>query len=234
MDYKVCVYAIAKDEEKHVDRFMDTAAEADYICILDTGSTDKTIEMIESWSVLHPGVIWRSGEINPWRFDVARNESIKLIPDDTDICVCIDLDEVLSPGWRKLLEAAWTEDADEGRYTCVCCRNADGSPATVFLRNKIHRPGAYIWKYPVHEVLTRVWSKEKTKVIDIPAMCVDHLPDNEKSREDYLKLLELAVEENPEDARCAHYLGREYMYNGMWDEAIYELWRHLDLPSATW
>ena len=34
-------------------------------------------------------------EINPWRFDVARNESLKLVPDDANILVCTDLDEIL-------------------------------------------------------------------------------------------------------------------------------------------
>ena len=36
-------------------------------------------------------------EIKPWRFDVARNESMKLIPEDADILVCTDLDETLIP-----------------------------------------------------------------------------------------------------------------------------------------
>ncbi len=39
--------------------------------------------------------------ITPWRFDVARNKSLNLLPDDVDICVCTDLDEVFNKGWRK-------------------------------------------------------------------------------------------------------------------------------------
>ncbi len=31
-----------------------------------------------------------------------------------------------------------------------------------------------------------------------------------------------------------HYLGREYMYYGNWDQAIETLHRHLALPKATW
>ena len=33
-------------------------------------------------------------EVKPWRFDVARNISLSHVPDDVDICVCTDLDEV--------------------------------------------------------------------------------------------------------------------------------------------
>ena len=39
---KVCVYAIARNEEQFVDRWMDSMAEADWVCVLDTGSTDRT------------------------------------------------------------------------------------------------------------------------------------------------------------------------------------------------
>lgn len=68
----------------------------------------------------------------------------------------------------------------------------------------------------------------------VPDMAVEHRPDGRKSRRQYLPLLELAAREYPEDPRCAHYLGREYMYYGRWDEAIRELTRHLALPSAAW
>ena len=43
---KICVYAIAKNEEKFVDRWVHSMREADYICVLDTGSTDATVELL--------------------------------------------------------------------------------------------------------------------------------------------------------------------------------------------
>ena len=36
----------------------------------------------------------------------------------------------------------------------------------------------------------------------------------------YLPLLEIAFKDNPNDPRCVHYLGREYMYYNRNDEAI--------------
>ena len=41
--YKVCVYAICKNEEKFVQRWVESMKEADEIYVLDTGSTDNTI-----------------------------------------------------------------------------------------------------------------------------------------------------------------------------------------------
>ena len=108
---KICVYAISKNEEKYVSRWVKSMKEADEIYVLDTGSTDNTVNKLQEL-----GVNVTQKIITPWRFDIARNESLKLVPVDTDICVCTDLDEVFEPGWRKKLEEQWTKDATRARY----------------------------------------------------------------------------------------------------------------------
>ena len=109
---KIVVYAISKNEEKFVDRWYQSMKEADEIYVLDTGSTDNTVEKLQS-----NGVHVISEIINPWRFDVARNKSLSYVPLDTDICVCTDLDEVLLPGWRKTLEEKWENMSTRASYT---------------------------------------------------------------------------------------------------------------------
>ena len=69
--YKISVYAISKNEEKFVDRWMDSVSEADEIIVLDTGSTDNTVKKLKK-----RGAKVKVKKINPWRFDVARNESL--------------------------------------------------------------------------------------------------------------------------------------------------------------
>jgi glycosyltransferase involved in cell wall biosynthesis len=46
MKSKICVYAICKNEEKHIDRWINSLKEADKIVVLDTGSTDNTIALL--------------------------------------------------------------------------------------------------------------------------------------------------------------------------------------------
>ena len=96
---KITVYAISKNEENFVDRWYESMREADNIVVLDTGSTDNTVKKLKE-----KGVIVKTQIITPWRFDIARNESLKLIPPDTDVCVCTDLDEVFEPNWREKIE----------------------------------------------------------------------------------------------------------------------------------
>ena len=97
----------------------------------------------------------------------------------------------------------------------------------------MHSRNDYQWTHPIHEVLSYCGRGcEKRTFID--EITVNHYPDNNKSRSSYLPLLELSVEESPNDDRNMHYLGREYMYYKMWDKSIETLKRHLDLPTATW
>lgn len=225
---KVCVYAICKNEEQFVDRFMDSMSEADCICILDTGSTDSSVEKLRA-----RGATVTQKVIKPWRFDTARNESMKLIPADTDICCCIDLDEQFRPGWRPLLEKAWQKDTTRARYRYTWSFNPDGSEGVVFWPDKIHANGCYRWVGAVHEVLDYIGEGEE-QFTSVDGMQLDHHPDPAKSRGQYLPLLELAVAEDPENDRNCHYLGREYMYHGEWEKAITVLQHHLQLPKATW
>ena len=48
MNNKICIYAICKDEIKFVDKWLNSMSEADYIVVLDTGSTDGTYEKLKS------------------------------------------------------------------------------------------------------------------------------------------------------------------------------------------
>ena len=224
---KVCVYAISKNEEKFVKRWYESVKEAEEVYVLDTGSNDNTVEKLKKL-----GAKVYEKRIKPWRFDVARNESLALVPDDCDICVCIDLDEVLNPGWRKKLESLWVNNVNHLRYNYNWSHDENGNPLVNFYIEKIHARKNFKWVHPVHEVLSFSGEKEIWKTTD--EITVDHYPDNSKSRSNYLPLLELSVKENPLDDRNMHYLGREYMFYGRYNDAIDTLIKHLSLKSATW
>lgn len=225
--YKISVYAITKNEEKNVKKWYSSMKEADEIIVLDTGSTDKTVELLKKC----PKIKVYQEKIIPWRFDVARNKSLSYVSEDTDICVCTDLDERFEHGWRKHLENNWKAGATRAKYLYNWSFDEYGNPGTTFYLNKIHTRNAYKWTHPVHEVLTALVAE---KEILIPNMVLNHYQDYTKARSSYLPLLELSVKEDPKDDRNMHYLGREYMYYKKWDKAISTLHKHLKLPNATW
>lgn len=155
-----------------------------------------------------------------------------MVPMDTDICVCIDLDEVIEPGWRSKLEDIWEDGTNRLRYNYNWSFDSYGKPAVNFYIEKIHSRNDYFWTHPVHEVLT--FKGENEVVVTTDLITVNHYPDQTKSRGSYLPLLELSVKEAPLDDRNMHYLGREYMYYGRWNESIDTLIKHLNMKSATW
>lgn len=225
---KIAVYAIAKNEEKFVKRWYDSMKEADGIFVCDTGSTDNTASELKAL-----GVNVKVIDVKPWRFDDARNESLDFVDEDYDICVCTDLDEVFSKGWRDKLESIWNENATRGSYRYIWNFDENGNPKTTFNIEKIHLRHGFKWIHPVHEVLQYSGDKKDCTVI-IDSITLSHYPDTTKSRAQYLPLLELSVKEDPEDDRNMHYLGREYLFNKEYEKAIKTLKQHLKLKSALW
>lgn len=226
--YKVYVYAICKNESKFAEGWMKSMQEADGVYVLDTGSADDTVARLRGL-----GAHVEVETVSPWRFDAARNRSLELLPGDADICVCTDLDEVFHPGWREALEYAWGAEVGRARYRYTWSFTPDGREGVVFWLDQIHSRHGWQWKGAVHEVLS--WQGRGKAPPTVTAnMQLDHHPDVSKSRGQYLPLLELAVAEDPENDRNMHYLGREYMYYGRWQESIDTLRRHLNLPSACW
>ena len=226
--YKVYVYAICKNEQKFVERWMQSMSEADKVFVLDTGSDDGTPERLREL-----GAQVKVERIVPWRFDVARNHSLEMVPEDADLCVCTDLDEAFEPGWRAAAEAAWTPDTQQLHYRYTWNYQPDGSEGHVFWIDKIHARHGFSWVNPVHEVLR--WLGEgypQSRFAE--GVHLEHHADPTKSRAQYLPLLELAIQEDPQNDRNMHYLGREYMFKGDWDRCIATLQRHLSMPNARW
>ena len=226
---KVMVYAICKNEAAFAERWMASMGEADGVYVLDTGSDDGTAEHLRAL-----GAVVAEERITPWRFDAARNRSLALVPEDADICVCTDLDESFRPGWRAALEEAWAAGTTRVSYRYTWSFRPDGAEDTVFWSDKIHTRQGYRWVHPVHEVLERLPGFGAESRVTAAGVRLEHRPDPAKSRGQYLPLLELSVREAPEDDRNTHYLGREYLYYGRWDDCIRTLKRHLALPSAVW
>jgi glycosyltransferase involved in cell wall biosynthesis len=221
---KIAVYTIALNEEQFVERWFNSAQEADYLLIADTGSSDNTVELARSLGIDVVPVT-----VTPWRFDKARNLALSQLPDDIDYCIALDMDEVLQPGWRQALEAV-KPGTTRPRYSYTWSWNEDGTPGLVYGGDKIHSRFNYTWKHPVHEVLVC----NTTEVQDWVGLEIHHHPDSTKSRSSYLPLLKIAVEEDPDDDRNAFYYARELFFYGKKPEASAEFRRHLSLPTATW
>jgi hypothetical protein len=84
--------------------------------------------------------------ITPWRFDHARNSALSLIPRDIDVCISLDLDELMEPGWREEIERVW----ELGKTTRLRYM-FDWGCGIRFKYEKIHARHGYHWHHPCHE-----------------------------------------------------------------------------------
>ncbi len=222
---KIAVYSIALNESQFVERWYNSAKDADYLLIADTGSTDNTYELAKSL-----GINVYKISINPWRFDDARNAALSLIPSDIDYCISLDLDEILSEGWRAEMEKL-QPGITRPIHKLATHINEQGVPGIEFEALRMHARHGYRWKYPIHESVSNYGVDEVKQVLEIK---IYHHPDNNKSRAQYLPLLEMAAKEDPYSDRCAHYYARELFYHGYFELASKEFKRHLSLDSAVW
>jgi hypothetical protein len=209
---RIAVYTIALNEEKYVNTWFNSVQDADYWLVADTGSSDQTVHKLRSLGVKCETIV-----VKPWRFDLARNIALSLIPTDVDICISMDMDEHMEPGWRHKLEAAWTPGTTRVRHTYHTHYDSSGSPNLTYFADKIHARHGYTWKRPVHESVFPTGTEHVATVADL---IQHHVPDSTKGRSQYLPLLQLSHEENPTCAQTLFWLAREHAHMNDTDAAV--------------
>lgn len=216
---KIAVYAISLNEEQFIERCIKSASDADCFILADTGSTDQTKQIAKDCGAQVFDI-----SIKPWRFDHARSASLALVP-EVDVCIALDLDEVMNYGWRDEVERVWKDGATRMRY------KFDWGSGIVFYSDKIHSRRGYYWKHPCHELLTpdprvqEVWC-------ETDFLLISHYPDETKSRGQYMSLLEVGVKEDKDCIRNSFYYARELVFAKRYEEAIDALKRYLAMPDA--
>lgn len=223
----VAVYAIARDEEPHVEGWVDAAAAADVIVLADTGSTDSTADAARSL-----GITVTTVAVEPFRFDDARNLALSAVPAEVDVCISVDLDERLRPGWRQVLDTAWQHTDARLLRARLSWQWRPDLAARTWSVYRIHARSAYRWSGAVHE---RLEPHDDHTEITAPIIDVwiDHQRDPAAARPTYLPLLELTVRERPDDPRWLMMLALEHCAHGRLPEATKGLRQVLQLPATT-
>jgi glycosyltransferase involved in cell wall biosynthesis len=153
---KLAVYAIAKNEAHNVPRWMESAREADSVIVTDTGSTDDTVRLL---CELGAKVYEHQIDCKTEGFDKARNISLEHTPEDVDLCVCLDLDEPLTKGWRKALEEKWKPEYNLVQYPCVWEWQDEAKTIPDLWQprsDRIHARKGFRWVNKIHEVCVSV------------------------------------------------------------------------------
>ena len=226
---KIAVYGISKNEQAHAERWAASASTADTCLVCDTGSIDKTVEILTNKGIRVVSTIH-----SPFRFDDARNAALAMLPKDIDYCISLDLDEVLPEDWREILEPVLQLSPTRVNHGFTS-HWQDGSISEHF-HERIHARHGYRWVLPVHEKL--VWcdySKEE-KIAWAESLVIHQYPDQGKDRSVYLPLLEQAIAEpfGKDDWKVAYFLAEEYLGVSRYRECRETVLRCLAHGNEVW
>ena len=141
---------IVKDEEKVLKRCLDSAVSfADEIIIVDTGSSDSTKKIAETYTKKVYDFAWNDD------FSAARNEAFRHA--EMDYCMWLDADDVVSePEQKKIRRLKEELDDDTSIVMMKYSMGFDktGSPSLSYYRERlIKNHEGFCWQGKVHEAV---------------------------------------------------------------------------------
>jgi len=207
---------IVKNEEANLAACLNSIkGVVDEIVIVDTGSTDGTVAIAESFGAVVHKFDWIDD------FSAARQFSFSKC--SNDLVFWIDADDILvnSHLFRKSLEHFDNERVGAIFFVYQYAFDKDGNCITEHWRERVVRKDWYSWSGPVHENLlplregtnvkiTDIWIKHRKKESDIAA-----------SNERNLRILEKEIEKTKPfvDPRILFGLAQAYQADNRLEEA---------------
>ena len=143
---KVTLYAIAKNEEKNIEKFLLNTKKFDDVIVVDTGSTDNTVQLLKDAGIKvyeHPQTR------EEFDFSIARNQALSYV--ETDWAFALDFNEDV----EEFSPEGFSVIADE--FTTFrhlrFDDNGTGEPNQSYeVHTRFHRTKNYTWTNAVHEV----------------------------------------------------------------------------------
>jgi tetratricopeptide (TPR) repeat protein len=217
------VALIARDAEDTIGKCLDSFRKyvSQVVVCVDELSADRTAKLAKSHGadLVVPVKVseWHEckdhGRVLVQHFAEARNHSFQYLDPSLDWWMWVDADDVLE-GAEKLLEICdELKNTDAiGAWFPYDYGNVEGRVSTLFHRERLLRSSVgWRWRYRVHEVVEPVQQQAGGWQIrdDVRLVHQDH-PRSESSAERNLRLLELDLEDAPNDARTLFYMGNQY------------------------
>ncbi|MBR8832245.1 MAG: hypothetical protein N5P05_003497 [Chroococcopsis gigantea SAG 12.99] len=220
---KLSLCMIVKNEEKALPQCLDSVKNiVDEMVVMDTGSTDRTVEIAEAYGAIVPHYHWQD------HFSQARNEALKYVTGDW--VLVLDADEALSPDILPYIRAAM---AAEDNIVINFIRHEIGalqSPYSLVSRLFRKHEEVYFTR-PYHSIvddsIALLQKKQpRWRVAEIAAIGILHYGYSEEMIASLKKYdrARIAMEgfyrDNPHDPYVCNKLGALYLRTGREKEGI--------------
>ena len=205
---------MVKNEEKLLPQCLDSVkGHVDEIVIVDTGSTDSTVDIARKFT--------DKVYFHPWEghFSKHRNQSIKYATKGW--IFILDADEVLMKECAQTVRESIQDESIDSVYVVV--KNAFDGGAGEAVHNSIRifrNNGKIRYEGRVHN---RVVGAEASKIYPITLLHEGYNLPPEESRKKFNRTTELLkkdIKENPQHPRSYHYLAASYLSEKMHEDAI--------------
>jgi len=217
----ICLNMIVKDEAQVLPRLFRSLKDyIDYYVIVDTGSTDDTIDVIRR-EMCRYGIDGEVHERSWVNFGVNRQQAYELAvqADKTDWLLFIDADEELG-----VSDSKFYEKLEPGVTYELTKHHADMRYSVPHLLDI--RQSRWKWEGPVHNYLENLGGSNERRPLE-SVWIIYHLEEGAKSHgltqeQKYLrdaKLLEEHLREHPDNARSQFYLAQSYLHARHFEQA---------------
>jgi len=253
---KFSIALIARNEAETLPRMIGSLKEfqerGGEIWVLDTGSTDNTVEVAkglgckveavgdkfrinideelakkinDKFIVEGEAPVVKAGE-SLFDFASARNYAA-LLPENNMIATP-DCDEIYTKMDIDKLDKAVEDGYQQFEYNFVFSHDAQGNAVIKFRHCKFYDRRKLKWTGIIHEVLT---GDAKKLFFEEDIIKLEHYQNETTNRSGYIKGLAIDCFNNPDNDRNSHYFAREMYYLGRFKSAIKEFKRHIAMDK---
>lgn len=216
---RLSVAMICKNEEKCIAKALLSVKDADEIVILDTGSTDRTSEIVANLNL--PNIRFIAGEYQ-WQDNFAHARNAALSRCTGDWALILDCDD-------------WMEDE-----AVLDIREAIATATTRTLKVKIshecHRESWYLYPKILKRGVAFVGADHEVPDVaedseSVTTMILGRSENHSKDPDRTLRIMTGVLKKSPNDARTLYYLAREHWYREDFEHAIHLFTRCVKLSK---
>lgn len=216
---------IARDEEAFIeDCLKSVQGLADEIVLVDTGSTDRTVQIAQRYGakVVH----------HPWRDDFSDARNVSLQHATGEWVLWLDADERLDRGGAEAIRNAIRDPQFAGYLIEIVNEVGDQQNTSTF----VHRACRLFRRLPVtrfegriHEQVVPSLERNAYEVAYLKGVRIRHLGYRQdivadrRKHERTIRMLREEVQKNPDDLFQRFNLGNAYYVAGQYAEAVSEL-----------
>lgn len=222
---KISCCMIVKDEEKHLPRCLESVEEfIDELAIVDTGSSDGTLDIIRKFDEDNPDIKVQLKE-SPWQknFSLHRNESIQLATGHWLLFIDAD-EEIVTPDegkgkkpTREML-VSFLKNQDKKGYTTVGVQMNDVQKGKVAMRfnvTKLFRSGTVKYENRIHNQPRFKGQIHLCRLLEYNHYGYDTTSKKDEEKKARLfELLNITLAEEPEKFETHFYLMEAYSKYG--------------------